>query len=623
MDFFHAQDQSRRHTKWLVLLFLLAVCVIVVGVYLAVALAVGFSNTEQAAQPMRWWQPRLFALVATGTVLLIGAGSLYRMVTLSRGGGAAVARALGGRLVDRASEDPLERRLLNVVEEMAIAAGIAAPAVYVLDDEAGVNAFAAGSGPNQAVVAVTRGCLERLSRDELQGVIAHEFSHIFNGDMRLNLRLMGILHGILLIALIGRVMLRGSVHGRSKKSGGLLIGFALLAVGYTGVLFGRLIKAAVSRQREYLADASAVQFTRNPGGISGALMKIGGLSASQLETPKAEEASHMLFGQGVKSLSGLFATHPPIEERIARLDPSFQATDLRSTNAASTLSSTAMGFAGRGGVALTPEQVRASVGQVDNRQLGYARQLLERLPQAVADDLHDKNHATSLVYGLLVASLEEPAKVLAAVLGRDQTQTAGRALAHAKWLRQAGRELWLPLVELVVPTLRELSAAQHARLLEDVDKLSRADGRLSLFEFCLIALLRQGLGEGPPRRRVKLEVPALRRDVTLVLSLLAHAGHGRSRESTHQAFSQAAALAPINGPWRLLERDALSLPSVEKALTRLRGVNFRFRGKLVEACVAAISADGRVTIHQAELLRAIGAYLDCPVPPLLPGQLDA
>lgn len=621
MDFFYAQDRSRRNTKWLVLLFLLAVCVIVVGVYLAVVVMIGFSNSEQIAQPIHWWQPKLFAVVAAGTVLLIGAGSLYRMITLSRGGGAAVAQALGGRLVNRASEDRLERRLLNVVEEMAIASGIAAPAVYVLDDEAGINAFAAGSGPNQAVVAVTRGCLEQLGRDELQGVIAHEFSHIFNGDMRLNLRLMGILHGILLIALIGRAMLRGSAHSRSKKSGGLLIGLALLAVGYTGVLFGRLIKAAVSRQREYLADASAVQFTRNPVGISGALKKIGGLSASQLTTPKAEEASHMLFGQGVRSLSSLFATHPPIEQRIARLDPSFQTTGVTSTSA-SNVSKVALGFAGRDQAAVTPQQLRASVGNVDSSQLGYARRLLERLPQAIADDLHDANHVTSLVYALVVAPQEEPAKVLAAVLGRDQARTAGRALAHAKWLRQAGRELWLPLVELAMPTLHELSAARRLRLLEDLDRLSMADGRLSLFEFSLIALLRQGLGEGPARRRGQLDVPALRRDVTLVLSLLAHAGHGRGPESAHRAFTEAAALAPINGPWQLLEREALSLTSLEKALTRLRGVNFRFRGRLVEACVAAISADGRVTIHQAELLRAIGAYLDCPVPPLLPGRLD-
>src|SRR5690606_28971990 len=248
-----------------------------------------------------------------------------------RQGGSVVAGLLGGLPVNPATDDPDERRLVNVVEEMAIASGVPVPAIYVLPGEESINAFAAGYGVHDAAVAVTRGALKHLTRDELQGVIAHEFSHILNGDMRLNIRLIGLLHGLLLLALIGRVLLRsgGRSRGRRKEKGGsvqvALIGLGLVLLGYIGVFFGKLIKAAASRQREYLADAAAVQFTRNPEGIAGALKKIGALGAgSRIVHPRAEELSHLYFASGLRSsFAGLFATHPPLVERIRRIDPSF------------------------------------------------------------------------------------------------------------------------------------------------------------------------------------------------------------------------------------------------------------------------------------------------------------
>ncbi|RYE61321.1 MAG: hypothetical protein EOP17_21245, partial [Rhizobiaceae bacterium] len=262
-------------------------------------------------------------IAAAITLVIIAIGSLIRMRQLG-GSGSEVAILLGGIPVDPATKDPLERRLLNVVEEMAIASGIPVPRVFILRGEAGINAFAAGMRPGEAVIGVTRGTLEQLNRDELQGVVAHEFSHIFNGDMRLNLRLMGVLGGILALTTIGRIMLNTSRGTRSSKKDGnafIFIGFALVAIGFIGVFFARLIKAAVSRQREYLADASAVQYTRNPLGIGGALMKINGMTEqSSVTSPFAEEASHMFFGS-VKLFSNMMATHPALEERIKRISP--------------------------------------------------------------------------------------------------------------------------------------------------------------------------------------------------------------------------------------------------------------------------------------------------------------
>ncbi|HXI03315.1 MAG TPA: M48 family metallopeptidase, partial [Candidatus Saccharimonadales bacterium] len=278
MDFFEQEESARKRSRLLVVLFILAVAGIILTVYLASTIFwFAYLAGKLHADTFRMWDPRLMAAVAFGTGTIIGLGSLYRISTLRRGGGEAVAGFLGGRLLDRSTRNADERRLLNVVEEMALASGIPVPAVFVLEKERSINAFAAGYSRDHAVIGVTRGCMELLSRDELQGVIGHEFSHILNGDMLLNIRLMGLVHGILVIALIGYMLLRG---GRSSRKGGsqiVLIGAILYVVGYLGVIFGKIIRAAVSRQREFLADASAVQFTRNPEGIAGALKKIGGL----------------------------------------------------------------------------------------------------------------------------------------------------------------------------------------------------------------------------------------------------------------------------------------------------------------------------------------------------------
>ena len=327
MDFFENQDKARRHTKRLIAYFLMAVALIVVAVYLVCAL-IFFRGRVAGGDFGALWDPQVFLAAATGTIAVICFGSLYKINELREGGG-AVARMLGGRLMSPATTDPDEKKLRNVIEEMSLASGVPVPEIYVLDEEEAINAFAAGHSTSDAAVTVTRGAMELLNRDELQGVIGHEFSHILNGDMRLNLRLIGLINGILCLAIIGRILVQSgsSRSSRSDKKGNPLplLGIALLIIGGIGVFFGKLIKSAVSRQREFLADASAVQFTRNPLGLAGALKKIGGLSGgSKLDAPAAEEASHLFFANGLReSWFNIFATHPPLEERIRLLDPTF------------------------------------------------------------------------------------------------------------------------------------------------------------------------------------------------------------------------------------------------------------------------------------------------------------
>lgn len=336
-DFFDRQDVARRNTTRLVILFVLAVLAIMASVDLLLAATMGYLARDPRTGAIDWTlaaDPQLLGLAVVGTLILVGGGSLYKTAQL-RGGGRIVAEQLGGRRLNPDSRVPAERQLLNVVEEMAIASGSPAPPVYLLDQEDGINAFAAGFTPADAVIGVTRGAAERLTRDELQGVIAHEFSHIFNGDMRLNIRLIGLLHGILIIGLLGYFILRMTAfsgRGRRSKQGSsalplLALGAGLMAVGFFGTFFGNLIKAAVSRQREFLADASAVQFTRQPEGLAGALKKIGGAATgSTIQSPNAPEASHMFFGRATSGFSALFSTHPPLAARIRVIEPAWDGT---------------------------------------------------------------------------------------------------------------------------------------------------------------------------------------------------------------------------------------------------------------------------------------------------------
>ena len=324
MNFFEHQAAARRASTRLVVLFALAV----IGIVLAVDFAswIVFSGAGRR----EGGSGALLVFTTFATLAIIGLGSLYRIASL-RGGGEPVALQFGGVPVPEDTSDFNLRRLRNVVEEIAIASGVPVPKIYVLEQETAINAFAAGYSPSDAVIAVTRGALDRLNRDELQGVIAHEFSHILNGDMRLNIRLMGILFGILMLAIIGRKVLQFGGRGRDSRGAAAILMAALVAmiVGYIGLFFARMIKAGVSRTRESLADASAVQFTRQTQGLAGALKKIAGIAeGSKLnDRADAEEASHMLFGDGV-GFSGLFATHPPLLKRIQALEPQFRPEQL-------------------------------------------------------------------------------------------------------------------------------------------------------------------------------------------------------------------------------------------------------------------------------------------------------
>lgn len=614
MDFFSAQDHARRNSRWLILWFALAVSGIIASVYVVTALALHYF-THDPYSPASPWSLELFLVVLFGVGGLIAAGSAWKIAILARRGGARIAEELGGRLVERATAHPLERRLVNVVEEMAIASGVPAPPVYVLDEERGINAFAAGANIDEAIVAVTRGALEQLSRDELQGVIAHEFSHILNGDMRLNLRLIGVLHGILVLTLAGRTLMRGGRGGGRNGGAFVISGAMLVAAGYLGTLCGKIIKAGVSRQREYLADASAVQFTRNPQGIAGALARIAG-AGSTVEHPRAEEASHMFFGTSAR-FSRLLATHPPIDDRIRRIDPVFATRQrIRERKAAATAGTLPENISG-----LSAEGVGAAVGTVTPQDMELAQNLIAALPAGLIETLHTPHGARATVFALLLArDAENRQQQLAAIGERLGEDEAGRCAQVSGQLVDLPAGERLPLVDLAMPALRELREPDREILLDLADVLIAADRRTSPFEYVLRRLLIAGLRPGARDRSHRADPATLRAGCARLLTVLAHAGH-EDPESARQAFTAATRIAPFDGQWSFdAQAPRLSTRELDRILEDLAGTQPVFRRKLVEACTAAVLHDGTVSATEMDLLRAVCQALDCPLPLLAGAQ---
>ena len=627
MNFFERQAAARRTSTRLVVLFALAVVGIVAAVNLAAWMVVP-----------SW---RMLAFTTGVTLVVILFGSLYRIASLG-GGGEPVAQQLGGSRVPEDTTDPALRRLRNVVEEIAIASGVPVPKVYVLEHEAGINAFAAGYSTSDAVVAVTRGALDRLNRDELQGVIAHEFSHILNGDMRLNIRLIGVLFGILMIGLIGRkIMEHGRFASRGRdNSGSALLAAAVVAmvIGYIGLFFGRMIKAGVSRSRERLADASAVQFTRQTHGLAGALKKIGGLDeGSRLnDRSDAEEVSHMLFGDGV-GFSSLFATHPPLLERIRALEPGFGGEQLKRLQAQwraappdGLQEDIAMGLDGHVGsrlpsasqqLAVSAPVVAAQVATPAADDYHRADSIVGAIPDALRDLAAGRDTVMPLLLGLLLAEDE-------ALAARQQAEIAARLDAdtglqaqriHQQLTTDLHPMLRLPLAALAFPVLRQRPRPQLDAFLDAVHAVTHADGEVSLFEYCLARLLqvqvREALDPGRYARFGRRKPGSVRHEFATLLAVVAQAGHS-DETSARRAY--------LAGLQRVLPRDhlpyappTLGVQALDAVWEPLDALDPLAKQAMVEAITAAIAHDGRVSVAESELLRTICGVLHCPLPPVL------
>ncbi|MBI5423768.1 MAG: M48 family metallopeptidase [Opitutae bacterium] len=671
MDFFEAQARAKRRTNRLVILFALAVLGTIAASYVAAVAIVGLnasrerpSRYDSERTPFVYWDPTIFTGVAVATLAVVSLASLYKWSQM-RAGGSAVAELVGGRRIDPHTTNLHERRLLNVVEEMAIASGTPVPAVYVLDEEPAINAFAAGLTTSDAVVAVTRGTLEKLTRDELQGVVGHEFSHILNGDMRLNVKLAAIVFGILVIGLLGRGILEGLGRGRvrssgDKKGGGmaaiLAVGVALLLIGYVGYFFGRLIQAAVSRQREFLADASAVQFTRNPAGLSGALKKIGGYAiGSNLTAKHASEIGHFFFAQGFTSFfGGLWATHPPLAERLRAIDPRWDGQLFESPEVVD-VAAESFASAGLAGPAPTarhtaaspratppplvrevvregespapahapfaPAAVTASIGALTEQHFLEARVLLDAVPPELRTATRTAATAIPLVYALILdASPATRDRQLALITQHSSPAHADAAAAFAPALASLDERAKLPLFQLCLPALRTLDAATLDRFVTTLDELVHSDAEVSAFEFALQKMLLRQLSlarASTPRAPVQFSsFQPLAGDIAIVLSALARAG-ATEPARVSLAFAAGVGQLPLIADRLVLTgADACSLAHLDAALDRLAGASLPIKQRVLAGAAQVIGADRVVLPREADLFRAIAAAIDCPVPVL-------
>ncbi|MEX2524880.1 MAG: M48 family metallopeptidase [Gammaproteobacteria bacterium] len=649
MNFFESQDRAHKNTFQLVLLFTLAVVTLIIMTNLLVMAVFGYTNREQIQggesflQQMNW---QTFAAVSVGVVVVVLAGSLYKIMALSAGG-RTVAEALGGKLIPQNTDDPKLRRLLNVVEEIAIASGTPAPPVYLLADEPGINAFAAGFSPRDAVIGVTRGTIDHLNREELQGVIAHEFSHILNGDMRLNIRLIGILHGILILGIIGYYMLYSASfsrrgRGNDKGAGGMLaLAIGLMVIGFAGTFFGGLIKAAVSRQREYLADASAVQFTRYPDGIAGALKRIGGLKAgSKVENPGASEISHAFFARGVSGfMQSLAATHPPLAKRIQRIDPgwdgkfdSFDRPDPSPTEEASAKEDTAMTreqvarkaatvAAGAGAGMATVANSIEQIGNPNTETINYARALISELPATIREAARDPYGARAVMYALLLDPGQE-------IRGRQlehlqaQADPDVYALMHQLLPEVSALDVKyrLPIIDIAVPALKQLSLDQYRVFRDNLSALIEMDSRIGLLEWSLRTILFNHL-DGQFFKPAHTEgrhagAGRLKGEIQLILSVLAHAGH-QDQVAAEGAFIAAADILKISGI-QLASKNEIRFSELDRALQKLQTLKPMDKQLLLKACAASITRDQVISPVEIELLRAFSDTLDCPMPPVVP-----
>jgi len=618
MDFFAQQDEARRASRRLILWYLLAIAFVVlcfnlVAALIYAALAIYGALPLAGGEPLVWnglFRTYGHALlhvpaavhyavsgIVTAVVLVVTAHRMWQMSE----GGPAVASILGAHYLDRSRVTPAEAKLLNVVEEMAIASGISVPPVYLLRGEEAINALVAGHSPNEAVIVATQGAVHKLSRDELQGVMGHEFSHILNGDMALNVRLVSLLAGIACFGEWGEAMVQAGAAAAAKKSreerGGevllAMFGAAIAFIGFPGLFAAEAVKAAISRQRELLADASSVQFTRNPDGIAGALDSIRYLKAgTTLRTAYAVELSHMFFAPALVRWWA-WPSHPPIEERIRRAHPRFLQEDYRRTRHASTYRDGRVAVLdGAGNVVKVMGGLGALAAVVEAprpEHLDHARRLLERLPPGLRMQLGGSESAAHAILELLQGKLT--------AVPRHQT---------------------LLLIELALPALKQLPQQARDAFLADVSRVVEADGKVTLSEFVQATLLRQHLraGAGKPIPTQFRKVEQVAEDAHLVLSLIAHASQG----DTEAAHAKGKAILGIElpGPVPVAE---LSTARLAAALERLRHLQPFQKPRVLKACVEAAAADGQFRLAEAELVRAVAATLDCPLPPVI-GALD-
>ncbi|RTE66795.1 peptidase M48 [Amphritea opalescens] len=625
MNFYTAQDQARQRSRLLLLLFVLLNIALVCLINLLFAWYLWVNDdplllADRVFLDYLSWERIL--VVAMAIALLLMFAAWLKWLDVKQGGG-AVAEQLGGEQVLPLTTDIAERRLINVVEEMAIAAGVPVPPVYVMRREAGINAFAAGLGLTDAAICVTRGTLDSLSRDQLQGVIAHEFSHILNGDMRLNMRLLVMLHGMVFFAELGRVFASSrtswwadSTKSRSSSRGYLvLLGVGLMVVGWCGVMAGNMIKAAISRQREFLADASAVQFTRNPEGIAGALKVIGGSRVQgHLEHPECQEAGHLFFSAVMPSW--LWSTHPPLDVRIRKVDPRWDGQYLQPQPS---LTSTEQDVdktikANRP----QPQVIEGFLGALVGAELmDYAAP--ETVADAAENNLYqlarDPYDARVVLLGLLMDGDSGVRQQQFSLIEIEDAALSTRLSGYLDQFKALSRSEYLSLIELTLPALKAQSASQYKAFKRLLLQVVQADQQIDLFEWVLYQLVSRycdaHFGAHRQRDNRHKKIDTIADEYAMVISMLAY--HGETDdEVTLKAFHRGAGVAGLYTLQPVPQADC-TREAFASAVSVLAMATPFLRQRMLKGMVQVVRHDGQVVPVERELMAAIAAVMESPL----------
>jgi len=620
-DFFTSQDNARRRTGRLVFLFILGVVATMASLWAALAFALSTQHGTGA-----WTDPRLIGGVLLGVGGIVTVATLFKLAQLSQGG-EKIAQMLGGTRISPVTHDPSERQLLNIVEEMSIASGVPVPPVYVMEDRS-INAFAAGPDPSRSVIGVTRGLMEHLNRDEIQGVIAHEYSHIFHGDTRINARTTAIIAGIMAVGVIGYVTFRyigpalARSSGRGKNNPGpaigaglIVLGLVIWGIGSLGMLFGRLIQAAISRQREFLADAAAVQYTRNPDGIAGALAKIRDRYSARVESPAASELNHFFF---CTSLNTLFATHPPIDERIKRL--AAMGAMKAAASEGTPRPAVRPAAPARAGVPqpppLPPRPAANAVGlagSLEPELLARTHDWFDALPLELTSAVHRADGARAICY--LIVRRAEGASDAERAIARDDVEAAPlyRSLDGLVSRQSAARQL--ALADLAAPALYSLGRQGYARFRTTLASLMRTDGTVDLRDWALAKSLERHVERrfltGPAHAHGRLA--SMDAQARTVLAIIAISEHGAVEQQG--AYERGCAQLGLDTR-RIPDVGLLTLDALNDAVKRLSQLRFEDRGRMLEACAATAMHDGDANMNEFLVVRAVADALDVPVPAL-------
>lgn len=652
MNFFDHQEKARKKTFRLVLYFIVAIVLIILAIDVIVVTAIVYTNpeyyftsfTHDQSQGILI-QDRVLSLaivtstfVIPGVLIVILTGTLFKMLAI-RNGGISVAEMVNAKPIEVTTKDPLEKRFVNVVEEMSIASGIAIPKLYVMEDEMAINAFVAGFKPADTVMVVTKGALNTLNRDELQGVVGHEFSHIFNSDMQINLKLIGILGGLLVLGQTGYFILRifrGNSRSNSKSDGRVMIivmaiGVGLLVVGYIGLFFGRLIKAAISRQRELLADASSVAYTRNPQGLVNALQRIE-LSATgtQLNSKNSEDISHLCFCPSLSVMfSNLLATHPPLKERIRLIDPKGQYAIRKKTEVAPKVTSplpptpepaikpfdmmATVAVLGATAGANTTDVIK-SIGNPTETNILVAKEMLAQIPENILTIAHQPEHVILLIYALVLLPTdgsENLIKVLKQYLSQEEAENV---LTLQSQILTLPKTMQLPLLEISLPTFKSISLEEKQKALQAIENILSLKNE-GLFQFALHAIISKAVNTQPNKAKYQDFKPVLN-DITVLLILVITSGHDDPQKITYCYEKSLKYFTDRSIPQPGVSNfDPVQLQLI---LSRLNQLAPFCKEKLLKACLECISDDNIIHIQEAELVRAIAACLDCPIPPIVP-----